>query len=250
MRKFLFFTLATLTVTCSNAGTVAYFTSTAGEPWGVSDFTNAMSTVFGSYTTYDYETANASPFSAGTSFVFMEGAAGNDTALQTFLTNYSTNIVSWVNAGGRLMIDSAGWDNSINTGFSDIVLNQGQYSSNATEVGTQPIFAGPYTPVATSLTGGYFSHDTVTGTGLTPMITGDSGTIAAYESFGSGMVLFSGATAPSFQNPQPDSFNLLNNELAFASGGAGGEAPEPGTLFLLGAGLLGAGMCRRKLHSR
>ncbi|HUK16218.1 MAG TPA: hypothetical protein VLW65_07370, partial [Bryobacteraceae bacterium] len=78
-----------LIVPCSHAGSIVYFTSQTGEPWGQPDFQNAMSMVFGTYTTEYYETADASVFNTGTSFVFMEGGAANDAALRDYLNTYN-----------------------------------------------------------------------------------------------------------------------------------------------------------------
>ncbi|HUK16495.1 MAG TPA: PEP-CTERM sorting domain-containing protein, partial [Bryobacteraceae bacterium] len=239
------------------------FTSQTGEPWGtmgVADYQNAMATVFGTYTTEYYETADASVFNPGTSFVLMEGGAGNDVPLQSYLDTYNIltpDILNWVAAGGRLMIDSAGWDNSIVTGFGDVTLNWDDYVNDESYNGyavnpTDAIFQGPYTPVGTSWYGNYFSHDTVTGTGLTALITGDTGVGAnlAYETFGLGMVVFSGETPPTFQSPQPQVYNLLDNELAFAATGVPIATPEPGSLALFGAGIGSLVALRRRRAGR
>jgi fibronectin-binding autotransporter adhesin len=243
-----------LIVPCSHAGSIVYFTSQTGEPWGQPDFQNAMTMVFGTYTTEYYETADASIFNSGTSFVFMEGGGANDGALQDYLDSYNISapdILNWVDAGGRLMIDSAGWYSSIVTGFADVVLNQGNYSSDGSAVDpTAAIFQGPYTPVGTAWTGNAFSHDTVTGTGLTALVTGDVGTVVAYETFGSGLVLFSGETAPSYQAPQPQADYLLFNELAFAAGDPPITTPEPGSLVLFGAGICSLVALRRRRAGR
>jgi fibronectin-binding autotransporter adhesin len=260
MKTLAFVVFLSLIVPCSQAGSIVYFTSQNGEPWGVTDFQNAMTTVFGTYTTEYYETADASIFNSGTSFVFMEGGMVNDTPLQDYLNTYNIStpdILNWVDAGGRLMIDSAGWDNSIVTGFGGVTLNFDYYINDQSNTGnavdpTDAIFQGPYMPVGTSWYGDYFSHDTVTGTGLTALITGDPGVGAnlAYETFGLGMVVFSGETPPTFQSPQPQAYNLLNNELAFAATGVPITTPEPGSLVLFGAGMCGLLALRRRRAGR
>jgi hypothetical protein len=209
-------------------GQSAYVRSTIGEPWvedgATPDNDTAMNSVFGTNGWQDlhYETVNPTAlFSPATHFIFLEGSDENANALNTFLTANLTAMQSWVTNGGSLFINAAPNEGgNINFGFG-VTLNYGPFfSSSGTAVAPiNPIFNGPFTPVGTYWTGNSFSHATVSGAGLIPLIinTNNGSIILGEKAAGSGHVLFGGMTIPFYQSPSPQAANLRANILAYGN---------------------------------
>ncbi len=208
----------------SLSGQSAYVRSTIGEPWGSSDNDMAMNRVFGSNVWQDlrYETVSpAALFSPAMHFIFLEGSDDNANALNTFLTANLATLQTWVSNGGSLFINAApNQGANINLGFG-VTLNYGTQISTigAAAIPVNPIFNGPFTPVGTNWTGDNFSHATVSGAGLAPLIINiNNGSIILGEiNAGLGHVLFSGMTVPIFQSPEPQADNLRANILAYGN---------------------------------
>jgi len=99
-----------------------------------------------------------------------------------------------------------------------------------------PVFNGPFGPVGSSFSGGYFAHATVSGPGLSGVLTntGDGKLVLAERIYGAGHLMFGGATLPAFQTPQPQASNLWANIL-FNAGLQ--SAVVPTTLSLLPLGM-------------
>nr|AUN35604.1 hypothetical protein [uncultured bacterium] len=198
-------------------------------PWGQTGDQSAMNAVFGAggWTQATYNTSASTIFSASNCFVMLEGSEiGNAITLNSFLSTNRTLIENWVNTGGRLFINAAPNEGgNINCGFNNTIINyaSGPYSNTAVAVNTsEGVFQGPFLPMATSFTGGYFAHAGIVGTGLTNLLLGNTpapaGTVVlAYKKWGSGVVFFGTATQPAFWSPQPQSFNLWYNIFSYTN---------------------------------
>lgn len=189
-------------------------------PWGQTTNVSAMDNVFGvgGWQQGNYSANPATIFSASTPVVFLEGSDLNAIALNDFLTANIALIENWVYGGGHLFINAApNQGGNINLGFGNIVLDYlPTYSDTGIAVlpGDQ-IFNGPYTPVATSYSGGSFAHAFLTGPGLTSLIENNSAQILlARKIWGSGQVYFGTLTQPNFWNPNPEGTNLWYNILS------------------------------------
>jgi len=207
-------------------GQSAYVRSTGGEPWSATDNDVAMNRVFGSnvWKNLRYETVNpAVLFSPAMHFIFLAGSDNNANALNTFLAANRSTMQSWVSNGGSLFINAAPNEGgNINFSFG-VTLNYNDpvtTSYNGTVVApVNPIFNGPFTPVGTSWTGSAFSHATVSGARLIPLIinTNNGSIILGEMAAGFGHVLFGGMTVPTYQSPSPQAANLRANILAYGN---------------------------------
>ncbi|MEO6669680.1 MAG: T9SS type A sorting domain-containing protein [Ferruginibacter sp.] len=198
-------------------------------PWGQSDDQNAMNAVFGAggWTQGTYATNPTTIFSASNCFVMLEGSESiNPTALKNFLLANNALIENWVAGGGRLFINAGPNEGgNITCGFGGTVINYnaGPYCNTAFAVNSsEAIFVGPYTPISTTYTGNFFSHASISGTGLTNLLTGTNpappGTLVlAYKKWGTGVVFFGGLTQPSFWGPQPNALNLWKNIFSYVN---------------------------------
>jgi hypothetical protein len=205
------------------AGKAAYIRG-QWQPWGQSTNEAAMTTVFGEGGWSDLRMADgAGPFlpASGYNVIFLEGSEGTDYDLNAYLTANLPAIEAWVQNGGRLLLNSAPWDIGMDFGFGGVVLTYDEGSAISDAVATNPshpIFLGPYLPVGTSFSGGSFSHATVAGPGLVPLINDlynvDAIALAELQ-YGSGVVLFGGMTTTNFHDPQPQAFNLRANILSY-----------------------------------
>ncbi len=247
MKKALLATL--LAVGFAGAANAApfYLRSTTGAPWGVSTNEAAMTSVFGAGNWVDarYETVNTvTLFSAANSFIFMEGGDSNANELESFLSANAPAISNWVDAGGRLFVNAAPNEgDGMSFGFG-VTLSYPDFSGSATAVDPlHPIFNG----ITASYTGTWFSHASVSGAGLTSLIADENGDSVLSEMLiGDGIGLFGGMTTDNFHSPQPDAHQLLINIIAYAANTPLNAVPEPGTMTLLGLGMMGMAALRRR----
>lgn len=246
---FLVLALASTSVGSAYGAIAAYITGSS-EPWGTNSNQNAMTAAFGAGAWNQFTFANAvgsGVFTPGAyQFLYFDGGDGQDTPFYSFVGANRTALQNWVASGGSLFLNSAGWTSvTLDVGFGAQLNLGGSYSNTGTALGPHPIFDAT---TGTSWTGNYFSHDTVTGSGLTNLIDGFAGTVLAEKDWGAGHVMIGGMTSAYFHAPQAEAFNLRVNILQY---GADWEpaVPEPSTLITwsLLAGL-GIGACwwRRK----
>jgi hypothetical protein len=212
---------ALLTVTTNlSASTVVYLRAAAGEPWNRTDNEAILTQLYGvGWQASYFETVNpAALFSRANRFIFMEGSADGEPAMETFLLNNLSALTNWVAGGGSLFLDCAPYfiDNfTVNVGFG-VTLSVGDYTATAIAVNpAHPIFNGPFGPVGSSFSGGYLGHATVSGPGLSGILTNasDGKFVLAERVYGAGHLMFGGVTLPAFQTPQPQVSNLWANAL-------------------------------------
>jgi len=212
---------ALFTVTTNlSASTVVYLRTAADEPWGRTDNDAILTQLYGAgWQALYYETVNpAALFSRTNRFIFMEGSADGEPAMQTFLLNNLSTVTNWVAGGGSLFLDSAPYflaNFTVNVGFG-VTLSVGNVTGAAGAVNpAHPIFNGPFGAAGGSFSGGYLGHATVSGPGLSGLLTnaGDGKLVLAERVYGAGHLMFGGATLPAFQAPQPQASNLWANIL-------------------------------------
>lgn len=214
---------------------VAYLRSTAGVPWGQPVNEAILTQVFGAnWEDLRYETVTniGALFSAAKQFIFMEGSDIDANAMGLFLTNNLGAISNWVSGGGSLFVNAApNQGGNINFGFGALLTYPDACTTAQAVSPAHPIFNGPFGPVGTSFTGNAFGHATVSGPGLTPLITdAASGRFELAErTYGTGHLMFGGMTLPIFHQPQPQGSNLLANILFYGAHGA--ETNFPPVIF-------------------
>jgi hypothetical protein len=229
----------------ANATGVAYMTGSS-NPWDNTSNDDAMTSAFGTWT--KYQGFDASAFTAGYSFIFLDGSDANTSQIDSFLGTNLSQLQTFVDAGGRAFVNIARNRDfgDIATGFGTSIHNKrydtASYNASLTADGLAAnLNAGG---AGKSWTGFYFSHDNVNGTD-TCYVAGDYGCIFGSVSQG---LFVGGQTTANYHSSGGD--QLLVNELKLASsGGVGGGVPEPGTwaLMLMGFGGLGATL---RLHQK
>lgn len=202
-------------------GTVAFYMSTVSfafaqpvlvsmQPWGSTNDQQAMDEVFGigNWTLYnDYASADpAAIFTADNKFVYLQGSAGTDLDLASYIAGNESTILDWVSSGGSLLLESAGWNTDITFGPATLDWteeNGPSFSSTGylTELG-QSVFN--YFPIeATERQGNYLGHDAVLlvdpDASLYPFIegvndAGDTNVIVGGVPYGDGYITMSGLT--------------------------------------------------------
>lgn len=253
MKKLLLAAVATMALTASaNAAGIVYVTGS--DPWGNTTNDATMDAAFGAGNWTKVVGFSDAVFTAGNSFIFIDGGDSNGTAFSTYFNGTGAAAAqNYVNGGGRLFVNAAynGGASSTNLGFG-AVSNYTGFSSNA-QITAAGVAAGLDTGLGTTtFTGGFFSHNNLVAPNFTSLITGDAGVILAFGAFGSGSYMIGGETTVNFhgpggENPAGDSFKLRVNELKLAAKGMNGGVPEPAAwaMMLAGFGLVGSAMRRR-----
>jgi subtilisin family serine protease len=201
----------------------AYVRSDLGPPWFVSTNEIAMDRVFGAGSWADLRFETVDPvelFSDDHEFVFLEGSDFNADALEAFLTANLPLIEDYVAAGNTLFLNAApNVGDGMSFGFGDVTLVYFDGSPDAHAADdAHPIFAGPFTPVTTSYTGNFFSHASVNGGGLDPVLLSSTDQIVLAEmQWGLGLVLFGGMTTTNWHAPQPQADNLRANIINYTA---------------------------------
>ncbi len=194
----------------------------ASDPWTTGNNTTAMNAVFGvgNWSAVDFNFSPATIFVPSTQFVFLEGSDNNYTGLNPYLVTNLTLIENWVNAGGRLFLNSAPQGGGVTSwGFGGVTNTYGNFQNNCTGiVPAHPIFNGPFTPSGVGpYTGNSYAHATISGGGITPLATDLGLTIFAEKIWGNGLVFFGGATSPDFHTPTPNAQNLWQNIISYTA---------------------------------
>ena len=220
----------TLIETISNleplTGTAAYYiysNVTGFEPWYVVSNDAHMDDVFGvgEWTTDFYETVDpAVLFGTGTCFIYLEGSDSHADEMELFLNANMTAMQNWVASGGHLLINAAPNEgDGMNLGFDDVHLDYSWFTGNveASDPG-HPVWAGPFTPTATSMTGGSYGHATVSGDDLTPILYDSFNPdkiVLAEKYWGAGIVIFGGMTMTDFHGPFTEAQNFRKNLISY-----------------------------------
>ncbi|MDP2433554.1 MAG: Ig-like domain-containing protein [Pseudomonadota bacterium] len=200
----------------------AYLRSNTGGTWGNSTPQAAMDAAFGggNWDNLYFETSDLASVLANHSTLYLEGSDSIATELETFLDLHLSELEAWVAQGNTLFINAApNENNGMNLGFGGVTLRYSDSSGSGTIVDSgHPIFQGPATPVVATYTGSSFTHASVSGGGITPLINDNTGdAVLAELSWGAGTVLFGGMTTTNFHSPQPEATNLRGNILAYAA---------------------------------
>ncbi|WP_027420839.1 hypothetical protein [Crocinitomix catalasitica] len=174
-------------------------------PWSNTQNNQAMDLAFGvgEWTLAEFETVVVGDvFVPETGFVFIDGSDGMATELATFLAANMATIEAWVDAGGRLLLNSApneGGD--IDFGFGGTTLNYDGGASLTWDVNVvdalHPALLGPETPTATVMAGTWYAHALILGVGYTTIIVDvlDATEVVLCEKpWGAGHVMMGGMT--------------------------------------------------------
>ncbi|MCV9927341.1 gliding motility-associated C-terminal domain-containing protein [Flavobacterium sp. LS1R49] len=215
--------LLLLFIKLSAQNTAGYITG-GTEPWGRQSNIMAMNFVYGGdWDKYTYNNVDATDvFVPSRKFVYIEGGASNTIFMIDFIAANKVIMENWVSAGGVLLISAA--TNIINTdfsgGFGITFKRKGLSTVEPADVDHMFFTESSYTPILNNrYDGNSVAHNVVYGPGLVPILKEFGGPeIALGElEFGSGLVLFSGLTAPFFDvwTPQPIITNVLNRMISY-----------------------------------
>jgi hypothetical protein len=222
----------------ASANQVAYIRGSS-PPWGQISNETAMDRAFGTEGWDDLRLSEgAGPFTISGNgdyaVIFIDGSDGTATEFSGFLAAHGAAINNWVNAGGALILNSAP---NVGTSFSmgfGVTLNYPQFGPNVVASNpAHPIFAGPFLPTATAMTGNSYAHATVSGTGLTPIIdrSPEADQVLAEKSEGAGHVIFGGMTTHNFHSPGTEAANLRANLLVHACRSSAMLSDDDGDTF-------------------
>jgi hypothetical protein len=196
-------------------------------PWGSVSNEAAMDAVFGAGQWADLRLdGGAAPFAVGTgddyTFIFLEGSDQSALELAGFIGAHQAAIQTWVEHGGRLLVNAApNVGGSFAMGF-DVTLDYGPGRTfTATGFAADPnhvVFREPQALGTTSFTGNSFGHALVFGPGLNAILLSQetSAIVLGEKLVAAGVVLFGGMTTANFHGPQPQAEQLRANIIHYA----------------------------------
>ena len=210
--------------------TLAAYIVGPGDPWNSQSNDQALNVAFGS-DNWD-KVSYASAISSGVfdpgryDLVFVDGGDGQQYNFTNFVNANRGLLETWVGSGGSLFLNAARWDHPVlSLGFGATLIGGSSTNANAVNL-NHPILNGPQFPTGTSWSGNSFSHDYISGSGLTSIIVDQSlRPVLTEKAWGKGHVLFGGMTPPHFHSPQPHATNLRVNTLAYAASKANWNMP-------------------------
>ncbi len=193
-----------------------YVRSTAGSPWGQSNYVEDMNIVFGEdgWVQSYYETIDPNDlFSSGNDFIYMEGSDRNADEMESFISDNMDLMQGWVYAGGTLFLNAAPNEgNGMDMGFG-VSLNYRDFSRSVYAVDPDHgIFHEPFGVTGSTFTGTSFAHASVSGDGLNPLLLGEEGQfVLAEKTHGRGVAFFGGMTSRNWHSPKPEVSFLHQN---------------------------------------
>jgi hypothetical protein len=220
------------------------------NPWGQNRDVSNMTDVFGAgnFTAYT-SFASADPaaiFAPSNRFVFLEGGDGTDTTWAGYVNTNTAAILSWVNTGGDLLLQSASWDRPpVTLGPATITGPEADLSSCDT-LTAAGISAFTFASTPVTQCGNWMSHDDVLGTGLSVFMTSDTlgNPVVAGTHYGAGYIMYSGLTDSQYHYAGN---GLVDDVIAYTAQQGAAPVPEPSTLLLLSSVALGvAGLVRKR----
>lgn len=180
----------------------AYMTGTY-DPWSsyitpLAD--DAMDMAFNDKGGWDkFNGFDASVFSGEYDFVYLDGGDGTTLEFEAFVNANRDAIEEFVSDGGSLLINAGRWDDSSGFDLGFGVTLTSNFANDVT-VNASDLIDGPNGYAGTNFTGSAFGHDTVSGEGLSALITDptDGSTVLGEMAYGDGVVLAGGMTDPYF----------------------------------------------------
>jgi len=226
-------------IDCYPLGDAAFVRSIVGHPWddfGVNTFANInnMNAIWGvgQWSDLRYETLNVNDLLANHGVIYLEGGDDNAQEMENFLVANIGALEDWVEAGGRLLLNSAPNEgDGMSYGFGGVVLQyDGWNSLNSDAIPVDlnhPVYTGI---VANYFDGNYMGHSIIADNGIALVdILRSSDNVneimLAELDYGAGKVLFGGLTLPWYEmappawGPQTDLQELGYNILLYLAQG-------------------------------
>ena len=190
----------------------------SSNPWGSSSPDFDMDLAFGAGHWTKQQGFDAGVLSMANKTIYIDGGDGISGEFDAFIGSHIADLETFVSTGGHLLINAARWTyNDLDTGFGAQLhlyfnYSQGSYTGHVVDP-TGDLANGLAGAAGTDFSGTYFSHDAITGTGFTTLMTGEHGDILIEKAFGQGTITVGSLTAAMYHSPSPQADILFANIL-------------------------------------